>query len=378
MFLAKQFIIALLLASTAFSSFSETKGRPGDNHGSKITVMTQNMDAGTDFKFLVPLANSPSSPSLAEIVSAATKTYGEVLKSDIPGRAKKLAYIIARTQPDFISLQEVTRWQTFSEDGTTTGLYDQLELLLKSLKKLNHPYQVAIDQSLSQGQLPVDPALINRPEDAARLVSFTDSDVIIVRADLKKANIQLLNREKHKYSVLLPFPLLQDSLSYRGWLAVDAKVRGNTLRVVNTHLETVIPGIDATALIQQAQAIELVSALQNVNSPVVIAGDFNADAEFAKIGPDQTETPNIMLGAGYTDTWEEKFPNNPGFTWPLFLEDPLLPNPVGPFERIDLIYERGLDTVSVHRVGYLKQHFPSDHLGLMTTLQFSNKHELPH
>jgi endonuclease/exonuclease/phosphatase family metal-dependent hydrolase len=128
-------------------------------------------------------------------------------------------------------------------------------------------------------------------------------------------------------------------------------------------------------LIQQAQAEELVQAMSDTQLPVILAGDFNADAEFAGIGPDQTDTPNIILDAGYTDSWQERHPNKPGFTWPLFLEDPLRPNPIGAFERIDLIYSRDLDVLDVHRVGNLTRNFASDHAGVVAKLLINQQND---
>jgi endonuclease/exonuclease/phosphatase family metal-dependent hydrolase len=350
--------VTTLLLLTFFYSLAGAEGWDDghDHHKRTVTVMTQNMDAGTDLGYLF---------KVPDLLTAASLTYGEILESDIPGHAAVLARIIARQQPDLISLQEVTLWQTASADQKTSVLYDQLELLLKALKKLNKPYKVVIGQTLSQSQLPVDPNLIGRPSDMTTALSFTDRDVIIARADLKHSELALSHRQKHIYSTLLRLPL---GTSTRGWLSVDARIRGKSIRFVNTHLETVIPFIPQTPLIQAAQAEELIKAMHNTQLPVVLAGDFNADAEFAGIGPDQTDTPNIIRGAGFIDTWEDLHPNNRGFTWPLFREDPLEPNPNGPFERIDLIFARDLDVLDVHRVGNLSRHFASDHAGVVAKL----------
>jgi endonuclease/exonuclease/phosphatase family metal-dependent hydrolase len=355
----------VLLLLTFFCSLAGAEAwDEHDQHNRSVTVMTQNMDAGTDLGYLFALPD--------DLLKAASLTYGEVLQSDIPGHTAVLARIIARQQPDIISLQEVTLWQTVSADLKTSVLYDQLDLLMKALKKLNKPYKVVIGQTLSQSRLPVDPNQIGRPLDPVRALSFTDRDVIIARADLKQSELVLSHTQKHIYSTLLTLPL---GTSTRGWLSVDAKIRGKSIHFVNTHLETVIPFISQTSLIQVAQAEELVKAMSDTQLPVVLAGDFNADAEFANIGPDQTDTPNKILDAGYTDTWHERRPNNPGFTWPLFLEDPLRPNPIGPFERIDLIYARDLDVLDVHRVGNLTRHFASDHAGVVAKLLINQQND---
>jgi endonuclease/exonuclease/phosphatase family metal-dependent hydrolase len=335
-----------------------------------VAVMTQNMDAGTDLGYLFKVPH---------LLNAASLTYGEVLNSNIPRHAALLARIIARLQPDLISLQEVTLWQTFSADLKTSVLYDQLDLLLKELKKLNRPYKVVISQTLSQGQLLVDPSLIGNPTDMTETLSFTDRDVIIARADFKPSKLALWHPQKKIYDTLFTLPLGTSNLiSKRGWLSVDAKIRGKSFRFVNTHLETVIPFIPQTSLIQVAQAEELILVMSDTDLPVVLAGDFNADAEFAMIGPDQTDTPNTILAAGFKDTWHERHPNNPCFTWPLFLEDPLGSSPNGPIERIDLIYARDLNVLDAYRVGNLNHHFASDHLGVVAKLSIGQEKDGHH
>jgi len=76
-----------------------------------------------------------------------------------------------------------------------------------------------------------------------------------------------------------------------------------------------------------------------------------------------------MLASGLTDTWPAANHGNPGFTWPLYVEDPLAAHPEGPFERIDFIFERGLAINSVDRVGWTGLH-ASDHAGVVADLGF--------
>ena len=336
-------------------------------HGSKrvITVMTQNMDAGTDLGYLF---------TVPDLVTAATLTYGEVLQSDIPRRAARLAAIIARQQPDLISLQEVTLWQTVLSDGKTITLYDQLDLLLKALTALNQRYRVVVSQDLTESALPVDPALIGRPDDPVRALGFKDRDAILARSEPKKSELALSNIQKRLFcensANCLAISLGGQPLQVlRGWMSVDGKIRGKKFRFANTHLESVNPFIPGTAAIQVAQAEELIDAMNTTDLPVILAGDFNADAELAGLGPDQTETPLKILDAGYTDAWHARHPQRHGFTWPLFLEDPSRPNPSGPFERIDLVYGRDVGVLAVQRVGTLLRQFASDHAGVVAKLQ---------
>jgi endonuclease/exonuclease/phosphatase family metal-dependent hydrolase len=100
---------------------------------------------------------------------------------------------------------------------------------------------------------------------------------------------------------------------------------------------------------------------------VVVAGDFNSNVTHTP--PEQTPSVGKMLTAGYIDTWPVVNHGNPGFTWPLYVEDPLAAHPEGPFERIDFIFERGFTIRSVDRIGWKAPH-ASDHAGVVATLAF--------
>jgi hypothetical protein len=75
----------------------------------------------------------------------------------------------------------------------------------------------------------------------------------------------------------------------------------------------------------------------------------------------------MILEAGYADTWQTLHPGELGLTWPLYLED-IHAGPSSPFERIDLIFARDLEILDVVVVGSNRP-FPSDHAGVVTTLQ---------
>lgn len=91
--------------------------------------------------------------------------------------------------------------------------------------------------NLTQNQLPITPSIIGRYDDPGRAVIFTDRDVILARTDLKKSDLSLSNTQAHRYEKLLPLGALGNSI--RGWISVDAKIRGKSLRFVDTHLETI-------------------------------------------------------------------------------------------------------------------------------------------
>ena len=77
----------------------------------------------------------------------------------------------------------------------------------------------------------------------------------------------------------------------------------------------------------------------------------------------------MIVEAGYADAWQTLHPGEAGFTWPLYLEVVLVVFPVDLFlERIDLIFERNLEVLDVEVVGN-NSPFPSDHAGVVATLQ---------
>ncbi len=83
-----------------------------------------------------------------------------------------------------------------------------------------------------------------------------------------------------------------------GYTAVDATVDGQTFLFVNTHLEVEnIPCSTPTGVMfcQDAQAIELLEAIEPSEYRAVLVGDFNAVP-----GTIAYET---VVADGYVDTW---------------------------------------------------------------------------
>jgi endonuclease/exonuclease/phosphatase family metal-dependent hydrolase len=312
--------------------------------GDKITVMTRNMDAGTDFGPFI--ANFQTDPALGVQL-----TLEEVAKNDFPGRAALLAQEIATAKPDLVGLQEVTLWTLPTPDGI--AVVDQLQLLLAALAAQDEPYTVVAVNTLTNLAFPV----------GASFARFTDRDAIIVRA---RSPVALGDPQAGRYQTLLPFA--PGITVQRGWLSVDASVANARLRFVTTHLESAaeLYGNPQVDLIQAAQAQELAQLFASA-LPLVIAGDFNSNATHTP--PEQTAAYKIMLGYGYVDAWSAVHRGVPGFTWPLYLEDPLREHVQGPLERIDLVFARGIAPTSIIRTGLRAPH-ASDHAGVLATFEF--------
>jgi endonuclease/exonuclease/phosphatase family metal-dependent hydrolase len=122
-----------------------------------------------------------------------------------------------------------------------------------------------------------------------------------------------------------------------------------------------------------AQANELLAALGSPGMPVILAGDFNANAE---PGPDHTGTVPAIVSAGFADSWTGVNIGDPGYTWPLFGEDQTT-GPTSPVERIDLIFTGGTidrwfgrdpNVISAVRTGTTAP-WASDHAGVVVKVR---------
>lgn len=335
-------VIMLVIATLTFSVTMSPALADSDKR--VVKVMTQNMDAGTDLLFFF----------VTDPVSAAKLTYEELLAANFHGRAELLADQIVNQQPYLISLQEVTLWQTIAANGKAEVLADQLNLIIEALAARHQHYKIVATQNLTD---------ITAPLGDGSYLSFLDRNVILARTDLKQSELALSNVRSGIYqATITPVPGFPEELN--GWLSVDAKIRGKSLRFFATHLESPISQNDPT---QVLQGLELIAIMEQSKLPVVLAGDFNSDASGLGIGPDQTPTAAMIVEAGYVDTWQMLHPRETGLTWPLYLED-IYAGPSYPFERIDLIFARNMEVLDIVIVGN-NPNFPSDHSGVVATLQ---------
>lgn len=322
--------------------------------GAPVTIMTQNMDAGSDLGFVVALG----------VPEGVDLTLAEIQASHIPERAELLGKRIAAERPDAVALEEVTLWRTGPTPETATQVvYDQLGLLRSALARHGVPYEVVAVNTLTDLALPGKSGALR----------YTDRDALLVRSDLRPPFFHFSGVRVHRYQATLRFRGLP---VYQGWISADVHTEGREFRLVMTHLMTPIPGDPEATRVQVAQARELIHALRHLKIPVVVCGDFNSDANFGD-GPDATSSASLMEAAGYTDVWKIANPGKPGDTWPLFLEDrsptDFFP-PSSPFERIDLFFSRGLRVLSARKVlspapAGTRPSYGSDHAGVMATFR---------
>lgn len=313
-----------------------------------LTVMTRNMDSGTDLGYLFAAGGNP-----ALLGPAVVNTFCEVVASNLEQRAARIADEIAASQPDMVSLQEVTRVQSFvTLPCTGPTVIDAESALLDELAADGVTYHVVGElDEFSSAAIPGLP------------VSFLDRDVLLARAE-PATQLTLANLQAQHYSTLLTLPFAPglNVTIPRGWLSADATVRGRTVRVISTHLESFFEPV------QEAQAAEIANGPANTSLPVILAGDLNT-------GPGATQTASyqfLTTAAGFTDTWAVTQPGNPGFTDSYYTEDPFTIVPGGPTERIDLVLVRNIALASAPKdylVGTEIPH-PSDHAGVVAKVGF--------
>ena len=352
-----RFVIIVLLCS---ARGSYTLAQDGNQKDRDLPVMTRNMDSGSDFGYILAAALNPQSTQ-TDMLIAISNTFVEMHSSNYAARADRVAAEIQATQPYLVGLQEVTTLRMGSYPGlATTVIDDQLQLLLDSLQERGLHYATLKVQKNADIQMPAFDASYN-----LITVGFTDYDAVLVRTDLPVSQLKVQNVDAQHFNAILDFPIASQSIPFtRGWISVDAKLRGKDYRFVTTHLETFVNEFQA------AQAEELLYGPLNTYLPTILAGDLNSDAH----DPSFANGPafGILLNGGFTDIWSVLHPSDAGLTWPYFREDTTTPD-TSPFQRIDLILTRGngIAAESEQLVGTTPVNgiWASDHAGVVATLK---------
>jgi endonuclease/exonuclease/phosphatase family metal-dependent hydrolase len=199
----------------------------------------------------------------------------------------------------------------------------------------------------------------------ARLV---DHEVILAR-DLPPGQLTVSNPQTGHYATLIQIPSIGFSQT-RGWCSVDVFTRGETFRYICTHLEEEI-----APRIQMAQAQELLDGPANIEMPVVIVGDFNADP-LHRTG---TTTYDQFVQAGFQDAWSAVYPSQAagGLTWghDAALADPSLKH----IWRLDLVLYRapalrptGVSVLDLRLNSTQAPLWPSDHAAVAAQFRMGN------
>lgn len=352
----KPLLVALCLA-LALSGLSGTSTQAqADNADRVLTVMTRNMYLGTSFDEIF------AAQSEGELVAEVAEAFADVQTGNPPARIGAIADEIAATHPDLVGLQEVALWQTgpfLDPAPADSTAYDFLQLLLDALEARGQHYAPVAVLKNFEAEAPAfyGPTL-------AFDVHYTQRDAVLARTDLPTSQLKVEGAEAHHYAVSLSFPnpFLGQLTIPRGWISADVKLRGKTYRFVSTHLESFSP------IVQFLQADELLHTAADTTLPVLLAGDFNADATAGDA------TYQLLTGAGLQDAWALTHTGEPGNTWPLFLSDPF--TYTTPTQRLDLILSRGaIEPLAAEVVGAANvtpsSPMPSDHAGVVASFRLN-------
>jgi endonuclease/exonuclease/phosphatase family metal-dependent hydrolase len=333
-------------------------GGDADDNGprSSVKVLTRNLYLGSELMTIV------FTPTPELIPSQAAAFLDTVKASDPAGRMQLLAQEIADAAPDLVALQEVERYRTQTPSNFDLGapaapdasedLFDFLALLQAALAQRGAAYD-AIEHVLSDAELPA--AL---PGGGLMDVRLTDRDVILVRQGIAHTDGPRAVFASHLPLVVggkVPVKLV------RGFHSVAVVHDSTAFTFVDSHLEVGGPAAPA----QEAQARELVTALQAIPGTLVVAGDFNSPVDGTG------SSSYAQLTRVLTDGWKRAGGDAPGLTCCSGLSDATFQAS----SRIDLVLHRGsvrAESAAIVGTDPTKRTagglFASDHAGVTMTV----------
>lgn len=398
-------VAALVL--TLLPSAADANGK-GKKVGHQLNVMTRNLYLGAD---LTPVLVAPG---INEAVDAGGEVVRQVHATKFPSvRAALLAKEIQAQKPDVVGLQEAAWWRTGPLNAnpsvvnnptasTTdplggdflTDLLTQLNTKAKgkgkgkkgsvsAAKKKSGPlqYKIAVVKTEFDAELPVnDDGNGTGLSGADHNERLTMRDAILVRKGVKISNASSGTFNTLLQVKLAP-PLNIPVNVTRGWAAVDVKLHGRKVHVVDSHLEAFDSGASNTGSdgitypkggIREAQAKQLVGSGGPASSsklPTLLIGDFNSDvpAHGDQVTPGDTLAYQALLNGGFSER---------ALTPPPFgccIQDPNLTDPssAGITHRVDHImsnskkvkFKKGTLTST-----YANGLWSSDHFGVASQL----------
>jgi len=346
------------------------QGFHGHGHANRdLTVMTQNLYLGSS---LGPALEATTPEAFVEGVA---RIYATVQYTNFPRRAEAIADEVEENEPDLIGLQEVTKWTT--EGQSPPAGYDFLAILESDLAARGlHYTAAAISHNAKIGPAPLALATQGCVQPGPTITCFVtleDRDVILVNDDTP--GLTWSNPQSGLYATQQTVASPVGPLSFdRGWAGIDAKLKHQPFRFVDTHLET-----EESPLVQQTQASEFLAGPAK-GGTIVATGDFNSASD----GSTTTSYAQLTAPGKLRDSWNEKLLGPGNSCCQESNTPPLAPgalnNPVSTLgTRIDLILSRGdarSDGDDAHLIGdtpfQLEPPFwPSDHAGVVSTLRLN-------
>jgi endonuclease/exonuclease/phosphatase family metal-dependent hydrolase len=337
----------------------------GHGHGKRdLTVMTRNLYLGSS---LGPALEAATPEAFVEGVA---RIYATVQYTNFPQRAEAIADEIQEKSPDLIGLQEVTKWTTGGVNPPPG--YDFLAILENDLEARGLHYSTAaIAHNANIGPAPlVSETCPVVAEQFTCSVQLEDRDVILVNDDTP--GLTWSNPQSGRYATQQSIESPVGPLSFdRGWASIDAKLKNQPFRFVNTHLET-----EESPLVQQTQAAEFLAG-PGKGGTIVATGDFNSASD----GSTTTSYAQLTAPGKFRDSWNEKLLGPGSSCCQESNTPPLAPgalnNPVSTLRtRIDLILSRGAarsDGDEAELIGdtpfqATPPFWPSDHAGVVSEL----------
>ena len=351
-------------------------GVPTAHGADTVTVMSRNLYLGADVAVALELL--PDMPAAAQFM------WEQVAATDFTARAAVLAQELADNRPDVVALQEATTWQCRTSIlGESTVVFDFTAQLLAATAAAGTEYVVASadgEQALNPGYaIPALPFLttVHDPgtfqplfgsDEAA--CGFTIADALLVRADLAAQVTAVGNIDYEARYAVVPVLFEVD----RGFTWAELAIGQRPVRFVATHLESMWSPDAPPWSVPQAK--ELITRLGDVDGPVVVIGDFNADPRDPRpasapnpgVQPDvttgcaaQEPSPTAqtadarcnaywqMVQAGFVDAGPDALdPRNATWGASALLAGPDLArlsqaggNPYGYTDRLDYVFVRG-------------------------------------
>jgi Endonuclease/Exonuclease/phosphatase family len=387
-------ILGLIMA-LGLTLLPGTAAAKGKKKGHQLTVMSRNLYLGAD------LSPALQATNVNAAVDAAYQIEQQVHRTKFPSvRAAELAAEIKKRKPDVVGLQEGAWWRTGPYDlsAVTTGpkatqtdpqggdfLSDLLSRLNSGKKKGKNGkkplrYRIAVVKPEFDFELPVNQGSGGLGACPAQCHNerLTMRDAILVKKGVKTSNASA-----GTFNTLLRVKVggAIDVDVTRGWAAVDAKVNGKRVHVVDSHFEAFDSAANNKGSdnnnypkggIREAQAKQLVAPGGPTASkhPTILVGDFNSDSP---VNGDQVDPGDALAyRALLANGWSERALTPPPFG--CCLQDPNLSDPstAGITHRVDHIMSNS-KKIKFKKGGvtstYANGLWSSDHFGIWSLLQ---------
>jgi endonuclease/exonuclease/phosphatase family metal-dependent hydrolase len=248
----------------------------------RLRVATYNLYLGADLTVLFGVSH------LDQLAEAVRLVREQLASTRFEERARAVAALLAREDPDLVGLQEVTRWAAAAQRpdgslGPEVVLVDFLPTLVDALESAGCAYDVhAVNENFS-GAMPVA---------GNQWLSVVGANVTLVRRGIAVVDEQGAPFGQSHRVVTgiegLTFPIT------RSWGRVDVRVDGVPVRFVNAHTEA------WDARVREAQRDELLALNATTDSPVVVAGDLNAGPQSVGMPGDWVDAWTLGHGDGFT------------------------------------------------------------------------------